>query len=458
MRSVEDVDMKNFLETIEDMILIINREGRLLYANTAVPKKLGYPHEELMSMHILTITSAGKMAEGEKILAELFAGKKESLPLSLEKKEGTSIPAKARIWQGKWHNEPCLFAIIKDLSKEERASSTPFLEPDEIHTGISGAAWCEKPDFASDISCELKDEEPSKPRVLIVDDQLFNLKLLESALKEDYIVMTADNGIEALELATGKSQPDIILLDIIMPVMDGYEVCIRLREMPETRDIPVIFLSALKNEKNEEYALQLGVVDYITKPFSLPIIKGRLRNHVEQKKYRDRQKENSYIDELTQIANRRKFNETVTIEWNRARRNGNSLSVLMIDVDCFKKYNDFYGHLEGDKCLYKIAQTLKSNVKRSSDLVARWGGEEFACVLTDTDRIGAMLVGERLRRAVVKLNIPSEISDVDRVVTASIGVATALPSVDNSLEELLHKADMALYKAKKTGRNCVCTP
>ncbi|AFL99869.1 PAS domain S-box/diguanylate cyclase (GGDEF) domain-containing protein [Desulfitobacterium dehalogenans ATCC 51507] len=454
---MEEFDMRDFLETIKDMIFIVNREGKLLYTNTALIEKLGYSHEELTEMHILAMTVPDKMDEAEKAFGDMFVGKRESATLSLVRKDGTLLPGKTRVWHGKWNNEPCIFGIVKDLSKEHRIFPSPSLDTPRIHPEGSGMNWREKPGSPKDTSCELRGKDISKPRVLIVDDQLFNLKLLENALKEDYIVMTAANGVEALEQATGKSQPDIILLDVIMPVMNGYEVCIRLREMPETRDIPVILLTALKNEKNEEYALQLGVVDYITKPFSLPIIKGRIKNHVEQKKYRDRQRENSYMDELTQIANRRKFNESVAIEWNRARRNGSYLSVLMIDADLFKKYNDFYGHLEGDNCLYKIAQTLKLNLKRSSDLVARWGGEEFACILTDTDRIGAILVGERLRKAIVNLNIPSQVSDVDRVVTVSVGAATMLPSDDNSLEELLQKADLALYKAKKSGRNRVCS-
>ena len=162
----------------------------------------------------------------------------------------------------------------------------------------------------SDLSAESKhghalpgDTVPaeSKPIILIVDDEPMNVKLLEYALMDEYIVLTATNGKDALAIASSHEQPDIILLDIMMPEMDGYEVCIRLREMPETKEIPVVLLTALQEVKSEEYALKLGVVDYITKPFSIAIVKGRIRNHIEQKKYRDHQKENSYIDELTQI-------------------------------------------------------------------------------------------------------------------------------------------------------------
>lgn len=452
---MNEISFMSFFEAMDDMMFIANQDGNILFVNPALIIKLGYTQEELMKMHVTAINPADKRDEAKQVFSDMMLGKRESSSLPIARKDGTLIPSKTRVWLSKWNSGQCIFGIVKDLSKEQGISKFASSLKSEMYDQSSLANMSEKVSSNRDTLIEQKDRGHSKPRVLIVDDQLFNLKLLESTLKEEFIVMTAANGKEALELATGKDQPDLILLDVIMPEMDGYEVCIKLREMPETKDIPVILITALKNEKNEEYALQLGVVDYITKPFSIPIIKGRVKNHVEQKRYRDRQKENSYIDELTQIANRRKFNECVSIEWHRARRNESFLSVLMVDVDLFKKYNDFFGHLEGDRCLYQIAQTLKANLKRSSDLVARWGGEEFACILTETDQNGAMLVGERLRKAVVKLEIPTKVFEVDNFVTVSIGVATMVPSEDNSLEELLAKADSALYKAKRTGRNCV---
>lgn len=452
-----DISLNSFFDTVDDMVFIADHQGKILFVNRAVTMKLGYTQEELLDMHIFAVNLANKADEVKEILSDMFEGKRASSSLPLVRKDGTQIPSKTRVWLGNWKGGQCIIGIVKDLSMERGIVKYKRSDANELNDDGSQRLRSEKEIANRDYRIELKNDNQGKPRVLIVDDQLFNLKLLESTLKEEYIVMTAANGKEALALATGKNQPDIILLDVIMPEMDGYEVCIKLRDMPETKDIPVILLTALKNEKNEEYALQLGVVDYITKPFSIPIIKGRIRNHLEQKKYRDRQKENSYIDELTQIANRRKFNESVSMEWSRARRHGSFLSVMMVDVDLFKKYNDLYGHLEGDRCLYKIAQTLDMNLKRSSDLVARWGGEEFACILSETDHDGAMLVGERLRKAILDLEIPTKVYDVDNFVTVSIGVATMVPSEDNSLEELLAKADSALYKAKKAGRNRVCS-
>lgn len=296
-----------------------------------------------------------------------------------------------------------------------------------------------------------------KARVLIVDDEPMNLKLLEITLKEEYEVMIAHNGKEAIRLASEGIQPDIILLDIMMPEMDGYQVCRILRELPETREIPIIFITAIKEEKSEERAFRLGVVDYITKPFSIPIVKGRVKNHIDLKKYRDLQKQNSNIDELTRIANRRKFNETLITEWNRAKRDEQPLSIIMLDIDKFKNFNDFYGHLRGDECIHKIAQTLKKELKRPGDLAARWGGEEFACILPNTDFFGAKLSAERIRKSIMELGIPHAASAVSNVVTVSIGVATVIPNQDNSYSELMNSVDMALYRAKDQGRNMVCS-
>lgn len=308
------------------------------------------------------------------------------------------------------------------------------------------------------IEIELKDDykvSDNKPNILIVDDEPINLKILETALKEEYNVRTASNGKNALIIADSENPPDIILLDIIMPEMDGYEVFERLKESSKTREIPVMITTAMKEEKSEEIGLKLGAVDYVTKPYNLPVLKARIKNHITMKRNRDLQKENSMTDELTQIANRRKFDEMLSIAWNNEKRLGNPLSLLMIDIDFFKNYNDTYGHLKGDECLVKVAQALKKNLNRPRDLVARWGGEEFVCILPDTNLNGAMEVAEDLRKAIMELGIPHESSRVENVVTVSIGVATIKPSDEYEAESLIKKSDKALYSAKGKGRNQV---
>ncbi|MGF7185863.1 diguanylate cyclase (GGDEF)-like protein [Desulfitispora alkaliphila] len=301
------------------------------------------------------------------------------------------------------------------------------------------------------------EETAEKHTILIVDDSRTNIMTLAELLKDDWNIKVATSGKAALRIAEAKKQPDIILLDVMMPEMDGYEVCKRLKEAPETKDIPIIFVTAMDRVEDEEYGLSLGAIDYITKPYSPPLVKARVKNHLELKQYRDMLKETSMIDGLTGIPNRRRFDEALSMEWSRAARYGNSLSLVMIDIDHFKNYNDTYGHLEGDECLRKVAAAMQSIPKRNTDIVARWGGEEFACLLPDADEASANEIAEELRKKVMALQIPHESSQVSDVVTVSLGVATMVPQKGQQPDVLVKKADQALYNAKKSGRNRVST-
>ena len=180
-----------------------------------------------------------------------------------------------------------------------------------------------------------------------------------------------------------------------MPDMDGFEVCRRIKSIEKTKDIPIIYLTGMSNEYDEEYGLSRAI-DYITKPFKPSILRARVRNHLQLKYYRDRLTRIGMIDGVTGIPNRRRFDEIMSLEWRRAIRSSQPLSLIMCDIDYFKNYNDTYGHLEGDACLRKVANKLCDLLKRPGDLVGRWGGEEFACILPETDIIGAMTVAERI--------------------------------------------------------------
>ena len=293
-----------------------------------------------------------------------------------------------------------------------------------------------------------------KQRILIVEDVRLNAQILVNVLQDDYDLRVASNGREALEMVK-QQMPDLILLDIIMPEMDGYAVCAELQNKPETRDIPILFLTALEGDENEAYGLELGAMDYIRKPFNVPIVKTKIRNHLELKRYKDILKRDSRIDGLTRIPNRRRFDEAFTEERKRALRSKVPLSILMIDLDLFKAYNDTYGHLQGDDVLKLVAKTLYNSLQRPGDLVARWGGEEFVALLPDTTSEGAMRVGESLRKAVHDLKIPHEASTVSEFLTISIGVATSKENDPESYEDLLKRADEAIYRAKDHGRNVV---
>ncbi len=298
----------------------------------------------------------------------------------------------------------------------------------------------------------------SRPRILIVDDVPSNIKSLNAILVGEYDTSFATDWEKALELA-GRTLPDLILLDIMMPGMDGFEICRRLKSDPVTRDIPIIFVTALAGAQDEEKGLAMGAADYITKPFGAAIVKLRVRNHLMFKKQRDRLAALTMTDELTEIPNRRRFEQHLEEEWRRAVRQGNPLSAVMIDLDRFKAFNDNYGHAAGDDCLRTVAQTLERVPARPGDLVARFGGEEFVSLLPGADEKGSMLVARRFHRAVAELNIAHAFSSVAGHVTISAGVATVQPTRDgDSAARLIQAADERLYEAKKAGRNRVVGP
>ena len=288
--------------------------------------------------------------------------------------------------------------------------------------------------------------------VLVVDDSPGIIQNLAEVLEQDYEVIFATRGARALEQVLSRPV-DLVLLDVVMPEMDGYEVCRRIKEMEETCDIPVIFLTAKGEAEDEAMGLDLGAVDYIGKPFSPPVVRARVRTHIELKHKRDTLQRLSLVDGLTGVANRRRFDEVLEQEWRRARREGHPLSLLMFDVDHFKQFNDRYGHLDGDDCLRRVAQAIDASGSRPGDLAARYGGEEFVFLLPNSDAAGALAVAERCRGAVEALGIPHQGSGAAPVVTVSIGVATHRPDDDALVSALLEAADDALYRAKRGGRN-----
>jgi diguanylate cyclase (GGDEF)-like protein len=295
---------------------------------------------------------------------------------------------------------------------------------------------------------------PDKPRVLLVDDERFNLNTLHGLLKEDHKIMVATGGDQALKAAvTGR--PDLILLDINMPGMDGYEVCRRLKEDSLTSSIPIIFITGLADAEDETKGLELGAADYITKPFNLSVVRARVRTQLRLKQQSELLESYAFRDGLTGLANRRAFDERATAEWNRCLRAWLPLSAIMIDVDHFKLYNDSYGHAGGDECLREVAQALALRVQRAGDFVARYGGEEFVVLLPGTDHAAALGVGEGLRSSVEALGLEHRASKVTDHVTISVGVATSNPAGMGGSPGVLEAADSMLYACKAAGRNCV---
>jgi diguanylate cyclase (GGDEF)-like protein len=296
----------------------------------------------------------------------------------------------------------------------------------------------------------------SQPLILIVDDVPANIQVLAEMLRKEYRIKFATSGVAALELASREDQPDLILLDVMMAGMDGYEVCRRLKEQPSTRGIPIIFVTARDDAPDEQRGLDLGAVDYIGKPFQIPVVKARIRNHLNLKRKTDLLESLALLDGLTNIPNRRSFDDALDREWRRACRGNEPLSVVMADIDFFKKYNDQYGHGAGDNCLKVVAEALKGSLIRPADGVFRYGGEEFAAILPATDFKGAASVTEHFRQAVESLGIAHAQSTAADHVTLSVGFAAAHPSGPENIAAVLEAADKMLYQAKSSGRNCVC--
>ena len=295
--------------------------------------------------------------------------------------------------------------------------------------------------------------EFKKPTILVVDDMTTTLLLLHDLLKDTYEVKIAKSGTKALEILESPNDIDLILLDIEMPDINGYDVCKRIKNNETIKNIPIIFITGRTSQEDEEYGLNLGAIDYITKPFNKAIVKLRIKNYLNLKIKNDMLEKLSMYDGLTNIRNRRFFDETFEKTFSEIKRDKKSLAVLMIDIDFFKLYNDNYGHGQGDETLRKVAKALEKTIKRASDFVARYGGEEFVILLKDINKDGVEAVANNLLNAIRELKITHEFSKIENYVTVSIGVSYYNSSSDITKLELLLKADETLYNVKNSGRN-----
>ena len=295
--------------------------------------------------------------------------------------------------------------------------------------------------------------EFKKPTILVVDDMTTTLLLIHDLLKDTYEVKIAKSGTKALEILESPNDIDLILLDIEMPDINGYDVCKRIKNNETIKNIPIIFITGRTSQEDEEYGLNLGAIDYITKPFNKAIVKLRIKNYLDLKIKNDMLEKLSMYDGLTNIRNRRFFDETFEKTFSEIKRDKKSLAVLMIDIDFFKPYNDNYGHGQGDETLRKVAKALEKTIKRASDFVARYGGEEFVILLKDINKNGVEAVANNLLNAVRELKITHEFSKIENYVTISIGASFYNSSSDITKLELLLKADETLYSVKNSGRN-----
>lgn len=295
----------------------------------------------------------------------------------------------------------------------------------------------------------------TRPRLLTVDDQPINIRLLYELFHNEYDLFMATDGVQAISKAH-ELMPDLILLDVNMPGMDGFEVCRQLKSDPKTAYIPIIFITGNFDEADEVRGFELGGSDFIRKPINATITRARVHTHLALKLQADQLRNFALLDGLTGVANRRMFDRELLNVWRHCQRNQLPLSLLMIDVDYFKRYNDHYGHLEGDTCLRRVAVALQQALQRPQDLLARYGGEEFACVLPDTVAEGGTYVAQMLLEQVKKLKIRHDKSEVDPYVSVSIGMATLIPHAHAQVHTLIEAADQELYRAKLSGRGRAC--
>ena len=290
-------------------------------------------------------------------------------------------------------------------------------------------------------------------KILIVDDSILQAAQLKAILADEYDVTLAQTAEEGLRYA-GSGDFSLILLDVVMPGMDGFTLLKKLQEEIITQSIPVILITSLSDVQNEQKGLIIGAVDYITKPFHELIVKARVNTHIKLYHYRMNAEMQSMTDQLTGVANRRRYERDSREKWFEAVRLKIPFSICMFDIDNFKKYNDTFGHPAGDKVITAVAKTASDHFRRSTDFFARYGGEEFVAISIGESSEKMFEYLKKIRQAVEDLHIPHDPA-VSEWVTISIGGVTTVPAADSSYDFYLQIADTMLYDAKKHGRNRV---
>jgi two-component system sensor histidine kinase/response regulator len=298
-------------------------------------------------------------------------------------------------------------------------------------------------------------DERTRPCLLLVDDELSNIDLLADTFRDEYELLRASEGETALAIASSVL-PDMVLLDVMMPGIDGYEVCRRLKREHQTSRIPVIFITGLDDAVDETRALELGAIDFVSKPINPSVVRARVNNQMRLKRAQDELTRLAATDALTGLANRRRFDEMLAYEYARHSRSGTQFSLILMDIDFFKSFNDNYGHVCGDECLRQVSRVISGVMARATDLVARFGGEEFVFLLPETELNGAFVFAEKIRRSISDLALPHGFSSVANHVTVSLGVVSVWQLPGRPISNIVAQADAQLYAAKAGGRNRVC--
>jgi diguanylate cyclase (GGDEF)-like protein len=292
----------------------------------------------------------------------------------------------------------------------------------------------------------------NKPTILIAESDSANRELLQEVLGARHELFVANDGSKAIELAIAET-PDLILLDTQLAKIDGVEACTALKSDRRTADIPVILITSANQQGEELNGLDAGAIDFISKPLVRAVVKTRVRNHLELRRQKNLLRGFSFLDGLTGLSNRRRFDQFLDQEWRRGQRSRSPLSLILIDVDYFKAFNDALGHLGGDDCLRQVAMSLEGSIHRAGDLIGRFGGDEFACVLADTDAVGAAGVAENIQASIAALALAHPNSPASSLVTLSLGVVTRIAEYGEEPDALIQGAERALAAAQESGRN-----
>jgi len=349
-------------------------------------------------------------------------------------------------WQKEWEegdfsrNTPSL--IVGGTSKLLGLPNSDVLE-----------AFLEGNYAVENISSEAVCNFRPKERILIIADEINAEKIAQPFSSEHEIIFHYDEKT-ASDIFLTNSNFDLILIYTELATLDGYTLCRIIHEQGNILTVPVMLITENRSIDNEIKAFKAGASDYLDINCPIDIIKVRVNTFLRLKRANDLLEQHARLDSLTEISNRREFERVIHIEWCRAIRTSKPLSVIFMDIDYFKQYNDFYGHLKGDQCLRKVAQTLLKSVNRSADVIARYGGEEFVAILPDTDSNGAAVVANNIKYNLEALSIPHEESCITSYITVSQGIATILPVHNDKMERLMKVADNMVYEAKKSGRNC----
>jgi len=347
----------------------------------------------------------------------------------------------------------CIDFVSKPISKSLPIDTQEGLSGLEGFAGGTRGIVATRTPSSHMSSVEVPALVSGRPSILVVDDEFLYRDLIADILGDEYEILFAAHGMAALETAV-VTVPDLILLDLMMPGIDGFEVYKCLKADQRTCEIPVIFITGRGDVAAETMGLKMGAVDYISKPINAELVRARVNMQIRFKLMRDKLAQLAATDGLTGLANRSHFDNMLSYEHARHLRSGNQLSLIMLDIDHFKAFNDTYGHVRGDQCLREIARALAKTLSRATDLVARYGGEEFVVLLPETPLKGAVILAEKVRNCITYLDLPHRDSATG-YVTASLGVVSGRLLAGSSIMDVVHAADIELYAAKAGGRNRV---